>query len=763
MTTLPQSTSIRLPRNPSGPGQQLAIPAYTATGGQPPPPPQSGMTMADIWRVIRANVWLIVVMVILSGAAGFGIYRYLRVTSPRYTSVATVAIDNQSAYDPLQVYRPERAPYELVVQTTNQANRLMSEGLWADVISSTDSIRATDWYQSLEQQAKDRQNSKLNDYLGGGTSAASLARESLESNFRALPVADSPLIRVEMSTRKPEDAQLIVQQIVNTYIEQQRKINQGQTQRDYNAARDMRDRYQREIASLQSSLADSQQRLSSGGVNTAGSKISAREIELSALKNAQLKAQLDENESDSLLGSIEAQVQQGIDPSAVEREVGQDLSIMRTRESLDQYDLEIAAAQATRSPEDRYLKALVVKRDLLQQKLDQRTAEARAIARSSLLDGLRTEVSSKKAEVERLNRSVEQVMGELAELSASFGKYQDTKNDLESYKALLKDMQERVFAIEGTMRAQNTGVTWAQQPTRPDVVSFPNIKVIMPMAILAGLALSLGIAFARELLDNSVRSPRDVARVGQLTLLGMIPDESDDPQVAGIPLHTAISAAPNSAIAEQFRQVRTRLQHAASLDTTRTIVVTSPSAQDGKSMVACNLAAGLALNGRRILLVDSNFRRAELHKLFKVSNEIGFSNVLDSVSNLEAAVKPTDIPNLELLPSGPKPGNPTELIESPLFNDFIDRALEEYDHVIFDTGPLLVVSEAVALAPRVDGVISVVRAKANSRGVLARLRDTLKQTKAENLGVVLNGVRSLKAGYYRRNIKAYYAYQNELQ
>jgi capsular exopolysaccharide synthesis family protein len=221
-----------------------------------------------------------------------------------------------------------------------------------------------------------------------------------------------------------------------------------------------------------------------------------------------------------------------------------------------------------------------------------------------------------------------------------------------------------------------------------------------------------------------------------------------------------IFEAPHSMMAEQLRQVRTRLQHAASLDTTRSILVTSPGPGDGKSTIAVNLAAGLALNGRRILLVDSNFRRPELHRIFGIGNEAGFSDVLNDVNAFASAVRETSVPNLSVMASGPKPSNPTELLESQLLLDFIERALEEYDHVIFDSGPMLFVSESVALAPRVDGVVTVVKARTSSRGVLQRMRDGLRAVKAEHLGVVLNGVRSQAGGYYGRSIKTYYEYQN---
>ena len=361
-------------------------------------------------------------------------------------------------------------------------------------------------------------------------------------------------------------------------------------------------------------------------------------------------------------------------------------------------------------------------------------------------------------EVEKKIEDLEKVISDLATKQLLYMNRQKQVDYLTDKRDKLKDEWDQLGTVRSSSRFNS--IEWAQQPNIPDHPSFPKLWLVLSATMTLGLALSLGIAFLREMTDTTVRSPRDIARVGQMTLLGMIPHESDDPQVSGGRLPLAIFDAPHSIIAEQFRQVRTRLQHAASLDTTRSILVSGCSPEDGKTTVACNIAAGLALNGRRILLVDANFRRPQLHTVFAVGNESGFGDVLNNADLFAQSVRDTEVPNLSVMPSGNRPSNPTELLESQLLVDFIERALEEYDHVIFDSGPLLMVSDSIALAPRVDGVITVIRARGNSRGLLQRVRDELRRLKAEHLGVVLNAVRVQGGGYYGPMIKNYYAYQN---
>jgi capsular exopolysaccharide synthesis family protein len=349
----------------------------------------------------------------------------------------------------------------------------------------------------------------------------------------------------------------------------------------------------------------------------------------------------------------------------------------------------------------------------------------------------------------------------LGEISGKVAKYYTLEKQREAATQELERINKQLELLTTGQQVKLEGkVSWARKPELPTAPSFPKLKIILPISLAIGLMLALGIAFLREMTDTTVRSDRDIVRVGQIQLLGMVGDEAQDPQATGARLPLVIFDAPHSITAEQLRQVRTRLQHAASLDTTRSLLVTSPSPGDGKTTIACNLAAGLALNGRRILLVDGNFRRPEIHKVFGLSNEQGFSTVLNGALTFDEAVQETQVPNLAVMTAGAKPINATEMFESQLLVDFIDRALEEFDHVIFDSGPMMVVSESAAMAPRVDGVVTVVRAQNNSRGLLTRMRDTLRALKAEHLGVVLNGVRAQGGGYYGRNIKTFYEYQN---
>jgi capsular exopolysaccharide synthesis family protein len=214
-------------------------------------------------------------------------------------------------------------------------------------------------------------------------------------------------------------------------------------------------------------------------------------------------------------------------------------------------------------------------------------------------------------------------------------------------------------------------------------------------------------------------------------------------------------------IAEAFRSIRTSLQFSAPADRQRTIIITSPSPEDGKTTVAVNLAMSLAQGGRRVLLVDANFRRPGLQLLYPPAGDTGLSNILVGDADLESAVRPTDVGNLDLLLSGPIPPNPAERLDSPQMQELLAQAVARYDQVLIDAPPVLLATDASLLATKVDGAILVCRANENSRGAAQRARDLLLKVNAHLFGAILNAAQTRRGGYFREQMSVFYDYQPE--
>jgi capsular exopolysaccharide synthesis family protein len=731
---------MRLPR-PAGPSQ-LTVPGAGVPAGTGIAPAFQ-MTGGDVWRVLRANLWLIFLFVTLAAVGGYYLNGYLAKNYSTYTSTGLVRIMPMQTIDPLQHGTTGMDSQSLAIEKNSEAQLIHSDGLINSVLSdSTNDIRQTDWWKNT---------------CDGDPK---IAHRLLSDKLVAAPILDSQLISVAMSASVPKDAETIVTALVDQAIKQKKEFIQNKNVADRQRLLEMKNRYETDLRNASSDVERMASELNMKGAGVSGG-IGVKEMELTEKFKAQLAIQANYDAADNAYNTFMAELQQGQQPSRIQELVNADPVVAQYRNSVDALDTQVQELSGKLGENNPLILDRQRQRDLYQQKLRDTMAQKGAELTQLMKSDLLSQRDSAKKSLDAITASVSDVKREMADLSNKMATYFSRKEDQQIYREFVNQYQKALDDMDQMVRqADFSSLDWAQRPQEPDAPSFPKLPATMGAAIALGLMLSLGIAFLREITDTTVRSPRDIQRVGQMNLLGMVPHEADDPQASGCRLPLVIFEAPHSIMAEQFRQVRTRLQHAASLDTTRSILVTSPSPGDGKSTVAVNLAAGLALNGRRILLVDANFRRPELHRIFGVGNETGFSDCLNDINAFDSVVHETSVPNLSVMGSGVKPSNPTELLESQLLLDFIERALEEFDHVVFDSGPLLFVSESVALAPRVDGVVTVVRARTNTRGVLQRMRDGLRSVKAEHLGVVLNGVRSQAGGYYGRSIKTYYEYQN---
>lgn len=198
---------------------------------------------------------------------------------------------------------------------------------------------------------------------------------------------------------------------------------------------------------------------------------------------------------------------------------------------------------------------------------------------------------------------------------------------------------------------------------------------------------------------------------------------------------------------EQFRSLRSNIYFSSIDKELRTIAVSSPSSGDGKTMTASNLAVVISQEGKKVLLVDADLRKPSVHHVFWLENRYGLSNYLIGQKTLHTIIH-SAYPNLDIITSGIVPPNPSELLGSIQMSEFIQAVKEKYDVVIFDTPPVLIVTDPTLVASKCDGLLLVVRAKKNDMKEVKRVQEQLTFAGANIIGAVLNGKKQPKGSYY---------------
>ncbi|MDE5053935.1 CpsD/CapB family tyrosine-protein kinase [Niallia taxi] len=205
---------------------------------------------------------------------------------------------------------------------------------------------------------------------------------------------------------------------------------------------------------------------------------------------------------------------------------------------------------------------------------------------------------------------------------------------------------------------------------------------------------------------------------------------------------------PKSPVSEQYRTIRTNILYSSIDEEIRSVMVTSSGPGEGKSTTTANLAVVFAQQGKTVLLVDADLRKPTVHYTFKLTNTVGLTSVLTNQTALMEAVNKTDEDNLFILSSGPVPPNPSELLGSRAMHYFMEQALEEFDLIIFDTPPVLAVTDAQILGNLCQGSILVVSSGKTEKDSLLKTKDLLEVSNCRVLGVVLNNKKVDKNGSY---------------
>ncbi len=307
-------------------------------------------------------------------------------------------------------------------------------------------------------------------------------------------------------------------------------------------------------------------------------------------------------------------------------------------------------------------------------------------------------------------------------------------------------------------------------PTDAEKVS-PKGSMVFPLAVFLGLLLGGGLAYLAEYTDKSFRSTEDIRRRLGLQIMGIIPLVKQDAKEAIIIEEGEEQPAPSlftwhrraSKEAEAYRGVRTALYFSTHGQGRKVIQVTSPNKGDGKSTLAANLAVSIAQSGKSCLLVDADLRRPQVGKLFNVKRPVGFASVLGGLSEPNEVIVPTVIPNLSIIPAGPTPPNPAELLTGMRLHEVLEWLRERYDYVIVDSPPLLAVTDPGVVGPQVDGVVMALRPTKRSRVEAKRAKEILDNLGINVFGVVVNAIdqSSQQAGYGYYGYYGYYRYYND--
>jgi polysaccharide biosynthesis transport protein len=692
---------------------------------------EAGLTGRDVLRIIRKRKWLILFsLVICVGLAVAGTILWLQYL-PLYTATALLEVRTVGGTP----FRPERD----VVPTDwleGLAARYVSLTTGEPVLQAavaTDRVRNTRWFQKNPDDAVDRlfKEVVVSSRTGSGLLAVSMTgfdKDELAELVNAVAEQSQERSR-ETSNRGVQD-----------------QIRQFRTERT--SLDEQRDRIRAEKAKL----------LRDADVPDMLERTNVLTMKLHGLAPQVTDMEMELAQDDGSVELIKKQIDTGevANLPAVLQALDYDTALRTIQTNLLSVRSQLENAESRLGKQHRTVLNLTAQVKSMDQELDARKKELTAQA----VRGLMANAEARKAiALERLTKIREQyrfVDVSVRGMRATYSAYAQLEGQEGALDKQIDNIDNRLVDLRILLK-DRPPLSVVQSAATPREPSMPRWGIMMPLGVLLGLIVGLGLAFTLELVDTSIKGPSDVARRIDLPLLGMVPHQ-DDLEETVRDFRLAFSSHPNSLVSEAFRQIRTCLLFSGPANQRRTLLVTSALPEDGRTTVSLNLAACIARGGRKVLVVDANFRQPTIRTLFTSCPEGGLSSTLVGQAAWRDMVQQIE-PNFHVMASGPLPPNPGELLGSEQMGRIISEMVTEYDQIIFDGAPCLLMTDAAALSTLVDGVILVVRAGANTFGLVQRTRDMLTRVGAHMVGVVLNGVRAVAGGYLRKNYEAFYDYQ----
>ena len=547
-------------------------------------------------------------------------------------------------------------------------------------------------------------------------------------------IARTQAVEITFRNANPELAREIVNRLVTAYTQRTFMTR-------YNDTMKASDWLSGQLAQLKSAVEQSQAKLSKFQKQT-GIFGTDENDNLVLSKLNDLSKELTDAEADRIVKEAKYHVARSGNPELIGTIVPDSVvPILRGQEA----DLKEQLAQATSEYGPRYPKVIQLGSQLAQVEKSMQTEIA------DIQERFRTDYEASAGAEKQVRTVFDQQKQQAYDMSAGLDEYGILKREMESgndlYEDLLKKLKEA--GVVASLKAATVDVIDpATLPTKPVE---PKIPLVMALSIVFGLGTGIGFAFAAENLDNLIRSPEEVEFLTGVPLFGMIPHfklgrskgtQELEPLGDGPKQGSLIALLrPNSQASEAFRSLRTALLLASAGNPPKTVLIASAVPGEGKTTVSMNIAAMLAQRGARVLLVDADLRRGLIAERLMIPKNLGLSGSLTGAVNWRDAVETLpDAPNLFVLQAGVRPPNSAELLGSPQMHDVLEECKAEYDHVIIDSAPCLIVTDAVLVAQEADAVLLVSRIAVTPRTNLRRASELLQVGDGHVTGIVANDV-----------------------
>jgi succinoglycan biosynthesis transport protein ExoP len=370
-------------------------------------------------------------------------------------------------------------------------------------------------------------------------------------------------------------------------------------------------------------------------------------------------------------------------------------------------------------------------------------AEAR-----KMMAAAKTEYDIARGRESSIRRTIEEQKLEVLDLGRKAIDYGviagEADNNKQFYELLLKKLQEA--SLSGGINVSNAQIV--DGATVPDAPIRPKRGLNVLLALVVGLMGGVFAAFFMEYMDDSIKTPEDIENVLALPFLGYVPATAKEEG----PIY--MFSGPRASIAESYRTIRTSIMLSSMEESpVQVILVTSSTPNEGKTTTAANLAVAMAQMGERVLLIDADMRRHNLHKVFALDNLIGISDMVVDHANMETGTRDlSQIPNLSVITGGTLAPNPSELLGSNSMRDLLAKFRKQYDRIILDSPPLLAFSDALVLSRLADGTLFVIWGGVTRRDAVRKTVQAIQGVNGKVLGVVLNNVSaSWKSSSYEYN------------